>query len=186
MKKIFMIQAVLILSFVLFRPVAAEASVPETQSEIWVKEEETIFCEIPKQVSEVNTLNAAGTLSANDANYSEYSFTKNTSYYYTDPNGKEIKVFTLKTEGVVYFYESGLVHIFRCSTGIEEVAKDFECEIVSQKVVNTDGSYSASEIGFYTYSEKYPHGGYRLTVYFKSGSTQTYSDLECLFEYGRK
>lgn len=178
MKKIFMIQAVLILSFALFRPVAAEASVPEAQSGIWAKEEETIFCEIPKQVSEISTL------SADDANYSEYSFTKNTSYYYTAPNGKEIKVFTLKTEGIVYFYENGLVHIFWCQTTITEVAKDFECEIVAQNTTNTDGSYSESEVGFYTYSTKYPHGSYRLTIYFKSGSTQTYSTLEKLFEYG--
>lgn len=180
MKKIFMIQAILILSFVLSKPVAAEASVSAIQPAIWAKEEETVFCEIPKQVGEISTL------SANDANYSEYSFTKNTSYYYTTSSGKEIKVFTLKTEGVVYFYESGLVHIYRCSTKVAEVAKDFACEVVSQQVTNTDGSYSASEVLFYTYSDKYPYGGYCLTIYFKLNSTQTYSNLECLFQYGEE
>lgn len=175
MKKIFMLQAVLILSLVLFRPSEAEASVTELQNGMWVEEGEVVFYEVPKE-------NGGISLAAeNNQGYSEYDFNRLLSYYSEDANGNQIKLFTMEVRGTVYFYENGKVHLLRLGASVNEVIrKAYTVRIYETQIENTDGSYSEGRILFSTFDEVYASGDFAITVYFVSGSNQLYSNLEAV------
>lgn len=172
MKKIFMLQAVLVLALVLFRPSEAEASVTELGDGIWVEEGEAVFYETSEEISEIS-------LAADDGDsYSAYDFEKPFTFYSEDDNGNTLEIFTMAVTGTVYFYESGKVHLLRCdSKKISTIRSSYKITKYYPKITNTDGSYSEGLVLFFTYDSVYPCGDFAMKVYFQSGSTQTYGSF---------
>ncbi len=172
MKKIFMLQAVLVLALVFFRPSEAEASVIMFENGTWVEEGEAVFYEVPKETDGISLV------SGDDQAYSEYDFEQPYSYYSKDANGNSLKLFTIAVTGTVYFYENGKVHLLRCGAKVLEVIrKSYSVTIFRPQIENTDGSYSEGKILFSTFDEVYACGDFAATAYFVSGSNQIHGEL---------
>lgn len=172
MKKVFMLQAVLVLALILFRPSEAEASVIALENGMWVEESEAVLYEVPKGTDGINLA------AENGSAYSEYDFEKQFSFYSKDAKGNDLKIFTIAVTGTVYFYENGKVHLFRCGSRVVDVIRrQYEITKYDPKIENTDGSYSSGLVLFVTYDDVYPSGDFAVKVYFMSGSNQIYGDL---------
>jgi len=143
---------------------------------IWIEEGETYWAQCDVGIDQIDSGSEIGINNSNSittrATYTSYQFSHTDHVWYTNSDGKDIKLFSHTISGTVFFYTDGKVHIYSLNGDTSNVHIGYSARVADTIIANSDGSVSVGMSEVETNSLFYPTPLVIFSVTFTYGSAQ--------------